>query len=285
MKTVSTALATHLSGESLTVCKLWKVKRVDGTILGSTDFDQDITYDDGTDTVTYVHDTGMTAKATEQSADMSSTNTDVMGFLDSSAITDSDIRAGKYDYAAIELRVVNWADLTMGDLKVLKGTVGPVVMINGQYTATVYGLTYPLSTKIGQTFGPVCRADLGDSRCQVNLAALRQTGTVTSVASLQEFTASGLTGAQNYFDDGVVTWLTGDNAGATMETGSWDGVSLVTLFLSMGLEIQVGDTFTIEPGCNHATTDCFNKFNNVINFQGENVMPGNDAIFDYPVSP
>jgi uncharacterized phage protein (TIGR02218 family) len=154
-------------------------------------------------------------------------------------------------------------------------------MVNGEYTASVLGLTFPLSTTIGQSFGPVCRADLGDARCQVNLAALRQTGTVVTVTSLQEFTASGLTAAANYFDDGVVTWLSGHNTGATMETGSWDGVSLVTLFLSMPNEIQVGDTFTIEPGCNHSTTDCFGKFNNIINFQGENVMPGMDAIMDY----
>jgi uncharacterized phage protein (TIGR02218 family) len=66
-----------------------------------------------------------------------------------------------------------------------------------------------------------------------------------------------------------------------METGSWDGSEIV-LFENMPYVISPGDTFTIEPGCDHTVGTCFTKFNNVVNFIGEPFIPGNEQIMVYP---
>lgn len=262
-------------------CDPLEVKRQDGTIQGFTTHDQDITYNDGTDTVTYQGATGMSPSATETAVGFSVDNLQISAFLDAGSITEADLTAGKYSFADIEVRVVNWADLTMGDMKLRKGTLGQTYVKGGIFTSEIRGLSYHFGTIIGQTFGPVCRYDLGDSQCTVNLAPLIQTGAVASFTDRRAFIPSGLTGAAGYFTEGVLTWTSGANNGAKMDVGEWDG-STLTLFESMSNAVAIGDTFTIEPGCNHFTSDCFNKFNNIANFGGEPFIPGTDKIMQYP---
>ena len=85
-----------------------------------------------------------------------------------------------------------------------------------------------------------------------------------------------------YFDFGLITWLTGNNAGVQSGVLAWDGTNLLDLLLPTGLPIQVGDTFHIVPGCDKRIVTCFAKFNNVINFHGEPFVPGEDAALSYP---
>src|SRR5713101_6175882 len=129
MKSISGPLLTHFGLDCTTLAVLWKLTRVDGTIMGFTTHDQNIVYAG----VTYVADTGMTNTATASKSDMSVDNLEVTAFLDSDSIQEADIRAGLYDYATIEIRIVNWADLTMGDLKIRSGTVGQIKMMNGVF--------------------------------------------------------------------------------------------------------------------------------------------------------
>jgi len=285
MKTISSALRTHLSGEYTTVALLWKVKRQDGTILGFTQHDQDISYNygDGDGVVVFSASTGFTPSARESGSDLSTDNLQVTAFLHSDAVTEGDLRARKYDFASIDIRLVNWADLTMGDMKLRKGTLGQVKIAGGMFTVEIRGLSYTFGIVIGETFGPSCRADLGDARCTVNLAPLSQNGTVAMVVDRREFTpAGGLSPAgDGYFADGVLTWTSGANNGALMEVAEWDGTRFI-LFESMAFAIAPGDTFAVEPGCRHTPQDCFGKFNNIVNFQGENQLPGINAIMLYP---
>jgi hypothetical protein len=279
---------------------LWKCKRMDSVIIGFTDHDQSITFNDGTDNVTYTPYDGATGSATETGSDMTVSSQELIGYLDSSAITESDIFAGKYDWAVLEIRLVNWADLTMGALLWKKGTLGEIKMKNGQFTAELRGLEFYLNTNIGDTYGSTCRNDLGDSKCQFNLASTIQTGVVVSASDLRTFVpaASPLTSPATpllqvfgsspsspapagWFVEGVITWLTGKNAGYLMEVGSFDGTTIV-LFENMPYAIQVGDTFTITVGCNHTIATCSVKFNNIVNFNGEPFMPGNEQIMLYP---
>lgn len=293
MKTISSQLNTHLGLDCTTLATLWKVKRTDGVILGFTNFDQDLVFDlgDGDGAITYAAATGMTPSATETASDLGTDNLEITAFLDSSAIEVQDVRAGLYDFATIDVMLVNFNDLTMGCLKLRAGTLGQVKMINGLFTAEIRGLSFFFSTVLVTTFGPICRADLGDAQCTVDLGPLTQSGVVSVVTDRRTFDPLAqlsppvaLTGAAGYFDGGVLTWTSGDNNTYKMEVGTWDGTA-VELFESMPFDIQVGDTFTIEPGCNKlpgTTGDCNAKFSNIINFQGEPFIPGQDSILQYP---
>lgn len=285
MKTVSSQLLAHLAGDTTTLATLWKVKRQDGTIFGFTTHDVDIAYDDGLGdgSVTYSASTGLQPSAQDNASDLGTDNLQIAAFLDSDAITETDILAGLYDYATIQIYIVNWNDLTMGDLKLRKGTLGQVKTQNGQFSAEIRGLSFYFGTVIGKTFGIVCRADLGDAQCTVDLAPLRQSGSVNVVTDTRSFTPnSGLSPAgEDYFTDGVLTWTSGANNGVPIEVAEWDGTTF-RLFESMPFPIAHGDTFTVEPGCNKTIADCQGKFSNIANMQAEPYMPMTDSIMSYP---
>lgn len=304
MKSISTQLATHFGEDCTTLAVIWKAKRRDGSVFGFTTHDEDITYDgaDGDGPIVYYAATGFTNSAAETKSDMSVDNQEVTGFLDSSAIQDNDIRAGLWNNAIIELRIVNWADLTMGDLKVRKGTTGIIKMVNGVFTAEIRGLTQKLTTTIGATYGPLCRAELGSGLngidenshwlCNIDITAYRQTGSVDSSPNAVTIVPnSGLLmvgsdtpttpAPQNWFNDGIIIFTSGVLDNYTFEVKNWDGTTL-TMFLPLPYQPAPGDTFTIEPGCSKTDVDCHFKFDNIVNFRGENRIPGMDLMMKYP---
>lgn len=292
MKAISAALATHLSQPGTTVAMLWKVVRPDNVKIGFTDSDQAITFNDGVDTVTYYPAEGVTGSATDTSSSDTSSQ-DIVGFLDSSAITEADIFANRYDYAVVEIRLVNWADLSMGALLWKKATLGEVKMRNGQFTAELRGLEFWLSINMGEAYGPQCRADLGDAQCTIDLSLWIQSGTVVSVSDRRTFVPTALVergsatpsapAVSGWFNQGVITFTSGNNNGFKIETSDWDGTTLL-LFESLPFDIQVGDTFTIEPGCDRLIQTCGQKFTNTVNHRGEPLIPGMDQILIYPNS-
>lgn len=302
MKTISSQLAAHLALSSTTLATLWKVKRRDNTIIGFTDHDKDVKYDasDGDGTVTYVASTGFTPTAIETGSDLGVDNLEVTAFLEVDAISDVDLRNGVYDFCSIEIRIVNYMDLTQGDLKFRSGTVGQVKSQNGIGNFEIRGLIFYTSTAIGQLYGPTCRVELGSTECGIDLSLWIQNGLVESVTDRQTFVPGSapsstpllmrgsatptLPAPPGWFSNGVIVWTSGANAGFSMECKNWDGTT-VTLFENMGFDIQPGDTFTIEPGCNLGsgpTGDCQNKFVNIVNFRGEPFIPGADQIMIYP---
>jgi len=298
VKSISPALATHFGSDCMTLAVCWKLTTAANVVMGFTTHDQNIVYE----SVTYQADTGMTNTAGAKKSDLSVDNCEVTAFLDSDSIQESDLRGGVYDWATVEIRIVNWADLTMGDMKVMSGTLGQVVMKNGLFTAEIRGLTQQLTTVIGALYGPICRAELYSGLngidmtnrylCMVDVTLYRQTGTVSSsVDAVTIVPASGLlmTGSatptiaapSGWFNDGIITFTSGAMDGLSVEIKSWDGLTLNT-FLPMQFQPLAGDTFTIEPGCDHTKNDCYGKFNNIINFRGEPDIPGMDLILLYP---
>ena len=302
MKTVLPALAAHFGEDCTTLAVLWRVERADGVVMGFTTHDRDIVYgaDPSLPEVTYYAATGLTNSAVDSNSDLSVDNLEVTGFLDSSAIDESDIMQGLYDNAIVEERIVNWADLTMGDMLVRRGTVGNIKTVNGVFQAEVRGLSQKLTTMLGALYGPVCRAQFGSYDgdgsytrwlCEVDLALYEQAATVDSspdavtivpVAGLVTAGSSPEVPAPaDWFTNGLVTFTSGPLDGRSFEIKGWDG-SALTMFLPLPAQPQPGDSFTISPGCNHTTTDCIAKYDNIVNFRGEPFIPGADVILNYP---
>ena len=294
MKTISGALLAHLQSNSTRLAYLWKAKRADSVIFGFTTHDSAISFDDlsGDGPITYLASTGFTNTAAEGKADLSVDNLEAAFFLDSSVITEADIRAGQWDYCTIEILIVNWSDLTQGAMIVKTGTTGAIGMKNGVGTAEIRGLTNKLTTQLVDTYGPVCRATLGSGtnnidmystwQCKVDIVALQQSSTVGSVVDNATINpAAGVAGVAGYFNDGLLIFKSGILNGQKFEIKSWDGTD-IELYLEMPVLPLAGDMITLEPGCNHLTSDCQGKFNNIINFCGESFIPGMDSFLDVP---
>jgi len=280
MKDVSNALGAHLAQDVTTLATCWKVTRRDGVILGFTDHDMDLVFDG----VSYQAETGFTPSAIQNSADLRVDNLDMEGMLSSGSLTEAEIRAGVYDFAAIDVFVVNYRDISQGALQLRRGWLGEVAMGQKAFVAEVRGLTQRLSQSVGELYSPSCRATLGDGRCKINLALHTVSGTVSAVSSALMFSDSSRIEASGLFSFGKVTFSSGANVGISMEikdyalNGAVGGVFSLVLPLPYGL--QVGDGFQVSKGCDKTLGVCAGRFANVANFRGEPLVPGLDRMLE-----
>lgn len=197
MKTVSSALGTHLEGEVTTLATCWKVTRTDGVEFYFTDHDRDITFDGDV----YKADSGYRRSAVANDASLAVDNLDIEGVFDDDDIKEEELRAGLFNYAEIEIFLVNWRDLSQGQMKMRKGNLGEVTLTTqGIFRAELRGLTQRLSQNIGELYQPECRADVGDSRCKVPIQPeLRNNDTGYSVGDMVRVaTDTGATGQAQY---------------------------------------------------------------------------------------
>jgi hypothetical protein len=164
MKTLSPELKAHLQQATTTICTCWKVTRTDGVIYGFTDHDADITFDG----LTYSSNVGYTRTAVKTSLDLSVDNMNVIGILNNSYIAEHDLRNGVYNFARVDIFIVNWRDLTMGSMPLRRGWFGEITITpNGYFTTELRGLTQALSIQYGNVIQQTCRNDLGDSKCMI----------------------------------------------------------------------------------------------------------------------
>jgi uncharacterized phage protein (TIGR02218 family) len=277
MKSLSSGMLTDLAAEVLTFNTCVLITRTDSTVFAWTDCDQPITVAGQI----YSPIDGYAPTANQGKADFSVDNMEVIGFLDSPAITEADVAAGKWDYAKVRMFMVNRNNISHGTYEMRYGWLGQVkIQAPGMYTAEIRGLSQVIQDTFGDLVTPTCRFKFGDSRCTVNLATYTSSGVaVTSVASTQEFTATALTQAAGYFTAGTMKWVTGNNAGASMDIQGFASGGIVLLQLPMINTIQIGDTFNITAGCSKRfAQDCVLKFSNGVNFGGFKDVPGIDKV-------
>lgn len=281
MKVLPTGLQTHLDSGATTMCYCWRVTRKDATVLGFTDHDNDLTFL----STTFKASTGFSASMAQQALGLSVDNMELVSALDSTAINEGDIAAGRYDDAFVEIFYVNWADVTQRVI-LLTGYLGELTLNGIAYTAELRSLVSRLNQKIGRVYQRTCDAVFGDSRCKYNKASVTYTGTVVTVASPRSIIFSGISVANDFLSRGVLTWLTGPNAGVAYDikvhTSSPSPNDTVELWVPCTETPLVGNTASLVAGCFQTAEVCKAKFNNLANFQGFPHMPGNDIITTYP---
>ena len=164
MKSTSTALAAHLAGSVTTLATCWRITRLDGTEFFFTDHDRDLSFEGNV----YKASSGYSRTAIANDSSLSVDNLDIEGVFDSVAITEEELRAGLFDQAEVRIFLVNWADPSMGSLRMRRGWFGEVTLSEqGIFRTELRGMTQALPQRIGELYSPECRADLGDHRCKV----------------------------------------------------------------------------------------------------------------------
>lgn len=162
-KTASVNLADHITGVHLTLATLWQVARTDGVTLRFTDHDRDITF--GGDT--FDAGSGFTRTAIKQRSNLAVDNLNVEGLLDSDKITDADLTAGRYDFAAVEVSIINWNATGDGVIKYRRGNLGEVTIKDDYYEVELRGMTQLFARRVGNVFTPDCRYDLFSPQSEV----------------------------------------------------------------------------------------------------------------------
>lgn len=273
--------AYHAALESgfTTRARCWRVTRRDGAVLGFTDHDRDLAFGGQL----YAAASALSPSEATATLGLSADEQEAVGALSSAAITEADIRAGRYDGAEAMVFDVDW---TAPENHTVIGVyrIGEVSRDAAGFRAELVSRTADLTKRAGRRFLPVCDAVLGDARCQVALASALFTGagTVTAATGF-ELAVSGLTGfADGWFSRGKLAWETGANAGLLSEVRAHRG-GMVAIWRLPPEAITAGDTFTVSAGCNKSWAMCREKFANGANFRGFPQMPGEQFPAEYAV--
>jgi uncharacterized phage protein (TIGR02218 family) len=278
------ALYAHLASGATTVCSAWTVRRRDGVVLGFTDHDRDLVVDG----VLCRADTGMTARALQQTTGLSVDNSEAVGALSDTAIREADLVAGRFDGAEVEAFLVNWAEPS-AFVRQFRGTLGEVARTGLSFRAELRGLSEALNRPQGQVYQADCSAILGDGRCRFDLTT---PGYVTEreVEAAEDnrvFRFAPFAGFdERWFQHGRLEVLTGAAAGLVGMVRSdrlVGGLREIALWQSLGAEVATGDRIRIFAGCDKSLATCRTKFANVVNFRGFPAIPGEDWLASYPV--
>lgn len=168
MKTITPELQAHLEGEVTTLATIWRITRTDGANFYFTDHDQNITFDGNI----YEASSGYNRSAMDNKSGLPVDNLNILGFFDNDAITETDLRGGLFDFAEVRIGMVNYRDLTQGQMRMKRGKLGEVVYSEstGVFNTELRGLTQLYSQGALELYQSQCRADLGDARCKVPLS-------------------------------------------------------------------------------------------------------------------
>ena len=285
MRTLPPALAAHLGEGVTTLCRCWRLSRRDGTVFGFTDHDRDLVVGGQA----YAAGTGLEASEVESQLGFAVGGGEVSGALTSDAIAEADILAGLYDDAAVEVRLVNWADATQ-HLLLAAASIGEIRRADDGFVAELRDPLHRLDEERGLVYRATCSADLGDARCKVDLAdpAYRATGSVGETDGALRIAPTGLDAyLSGWFSGGRLAWLSGANEGGAVEIklhrADEAGIGL-DLWRRAPRPIEPGDTFVVTAGCDKRHATCRDVFANIVNFRGFPHMPGNDFVIRTPRS-
>ena len=294
-RTVPAGLLSAIQSGATSLCNLINITDAIGGTLALTDHIQDLSVS----SVTYLARPGMRVSLMKCSGNMEIDNYEIEGYFVTGVVTMADLLKGRFTGARVRRYIVNYDDLGDGVLQIGDGNVSRVEVSDNAFKVQVLGKMWRLSQPVGRTVTKRCDVEtLGDSRCQFNLntthattgIAFKQNLTVAAVTNALTFQASGFTGTppsfgSEWYQNGRVLWLTGDNAGYTQQIASVEhsfGLFL-TLRTQPGADIDAGDTFTATAGCDRSTTDCRNKFQNssqpngnMVNYRGFPGLIGTD---------
>lgn len=305
MKTLSANYAAHIAQPVTTLSVCWRIVKRNGAIIMGTDHDRDIRIDTtniGMDlgspafdlSGTYKASSGITGSDVKATSDMSVDNMEVNGAIDTMItgdITIADMESGLLDAAPVTTFKVNWADPNDFQDVLRHGYLGEFARTSdGMYTTEIRGLAQVLQQVVGRTAGDRCDvAEFGDARCKFPVAAHTVGGVVTSVIDRRRFSATldadSPPATAGHYVLGKLTWVTGENAGfiGQVKDDTAPVFGDLEVWEPFYNDIQVGDTFTLAPGCDRRMETCRDRFDNLVNMRAPALYcPGMDEIIKAP---
>ncbi|HEX8534217.1 MAG TPA: DUF2163 domain-containing protein [Allosphingosinicella sp.] len=260
-----------------TLAFCWRLERRDGVCIGFTTHDREIVVDH----LSYRAAPGMLPSTISVSDGFEAHTLDVKGALTSEAITAEDLELGRWDGAAVTIFMIDWEQPEAGQVYLASGTLGDVSAHSGGFTAELRGRTAMLDRPVVEQTSPECRAQLGDKRCRVDMAARVIVTRIAAVADETPVEVAETSVEPNAYSYGRLRWLSGVNSGLESELVSSDG-AVLRLREPPPFAPSAGDLVEIREGCDKRFETCRARFANSVNFRGEPYLPGMDLLTRYP---
>ncbi len=197
------------------------------------------------------------------------------------AFTRLNLIGGKWAGATVTAYVCDFLHPEWGYARKHVGRIGEVV--TGGYLAETEfrGLMQLLTQTVGWRVGRLCRYQTGDSFCGINLASYTISRTISGVTNNQKFSVNGATLTTNDYAKGRIIFTSGTNNGLKMEIAN-NTNNLITLLLPMPNTVSAGDGVNLILGDDKTLVTCAKRFNNAINFGGEDGAPTKEQVFKIP---
>lgn len=164
MRQVNNTLFERLKDRAVAFASCWLVTRVDGVQIGFTSHDMPVVFEG----VTYNPSNGMSSDAVQEKNDFSTNNSSAK-IVFSNDVSEHDVRAGRFDGAAVRNFWIDPDHPEYGSIPILRGFIGEVTLRNGEWEAEVRSLLDYLQLPFGRQYNLECDAKLGDFRCGVNM--------------------------------------------------------------------------------------------------------------------
>lgn len=167
----------------------------------------------------------------------------------------------------------SWGDTSAGTLLLFAGRIADVAgsrtecRLKAKSDLELLNISMPRNL-----YQPSCILTVYDANCAANRTAMTVAGVVSSVASISRF-GTGLTQLAGWFDQGVISFTSGANAGIQRTVKAFATDRSVSIALPFPAPVAIGDSFTIVPGCDKTQSTCQAKFNNLGRFRGAPYIP------------
>jgi uncharacterized phage protein (TIGR02218 family) len=269
-------MVQFLRNELTTVAFCWRLERCDGVALGFTTHDRDLELDG----LLYRASPGMLPSSISLGEGFGVDTLDVEGALTADGISARDLRAGRWDGAAVTIFMVDWERPAEERLVLAHGELGEIAARGDAFDAELRGPTAMLERPVVEQTSADCRAELGDRRCRVDMAGRVRMTRVTAVPSDTVLDVADAAGG-NVYAYGSLRWLGGANCGLHSPILASEGTRL-TLREPPEFAAAPGDLVELREGCDKSLATCTGRFANVANFRGEPHLPGIDLLTRYP---
>ena len=283
MRALDPGFAAHVESSATTLCTCWRLERRDGLVLGFTDHDATVSFGG----CAFVPATGGDASEATAKTGGATDTTDFVAVLSSAAITEDDIRLGRFDGAAVETWRVNWRDPDMRHL-LRRDRIGEITLEDHLFRAELRSAQADLNRKQGRYYQALCGTRLGTTACGIDLddPAYKATGAVLAIEGTRRLRVSGVGAfASGWFSFGRISWTSGHKSGLA-DTIAAHGRDVMGDYFDLDTEIAewvaVGDGFTAQAGCDRTFSSCRDRFANAVNFRGFPHVPGSDFVLSYP---
>ena len=275
---MSAALEALLAGEVTAVALCWRLRRPDGMVLGLTGHDRDIRAG-GT---LFRSRPGMTPSAASLSAELTPDGMEVEGVLDAEGLTAFDLEAGRWAGAEVELLALDWSQPGAGLLRLLRGRIGDVVrrdLDGGGFRVELVSDAALMEAQAVPRCSPLCRAELGDGRCGVDLGGRWIEAVVAEGGGTRLVLAAAVERAGDHAE-GRLRFLSGRLAGVERRILGVEGTE-VRLEEPVPDGVVAGALVRLWQGCDRRFETCATRFGNAAAFDGEPHVPGQDALLRY----
>lgn len=256
-----------------TIATFWRIYRRDGIMMGFTSHDRDLAFGG----ILHRAAPGMVPSSIKLTSDLGSDSAEVEGALNHATITESDLAAGLFDHAAIEIGAVDWA---AGEHHILySGELGQVENDRTSFSAQLRSAKRILEHDLVPRTSPTCRANFCAPGCNLSAARFTSVRTVRAVDYDANRVSFDIAQPGNYLD-GQVRFLGGPQTSVTFGVIASDGPGLL-LDRQLVEGLEIGTRALLREGCDHTVSTCAQRFGNAVNFRGEPFLPGNDLLTRY----